>query len=843
MKSNKLSLGILASVDAGKTTLSESILYRCGIIRRRGKVDSGDAFLDNDAIEKKRGITIFSKEARIKIKDMDVCLIDTPGHIEFSAEMERTLNVLDAAVLVVSSEGINIRTRQIWSKLEKYGIPRIVFVNKCDLDNFDEEKIRCSLAGISPAIIDYMSLLSIDKKVNEQIALSSETALEIFEKKSRFNEDDVLKLVNKAQLYPCIYGSALQNQGVDELLDALLYLNVEREYHDAFSCFVYKIKRDSKGTKLSHVKITGGNISVKQSINDEKINEIRLYNGEKYETVNEISAGEVCVLTGLEKTFSGQLIGQSKIAKLPEADMNIIRHRLILPEYADFHGACAKLRKIGEELPEINLQFINNEQIRVSVSGELHMQTISQIIERQLGYSVLFGDEEVNYLESIEGSVKGYGHFEPLRHYAEVHVELKSLPQGSGIRVKSICSENELAIGKQNTILNILQEVEHKGVLTGARLTDVEITLLHAREHIEHTEGGDFREAARRAVRQALMKSKSVILEPNYNFTITVKNEYFGKVNAYLTKISASIENHEIINEFVKIKGEVSVSEFRKYLKDISVFCDDGGNLELSLGGYSKCKYASKIIEASKYDPDADVYNPSFSIFMENGTGVIVNWQECEDMMHIKENLHAEDSRGNIYEDTVGRDFESLDDIFEHTYGKKTNTKTKYKKIIDSSRDDSKYKSKDFRKKKREDKTLLIDGYNVIYSSPELEQLAKLDFGAAREKLVEIVAEYTAVKNFTAVLVFDAYKNKDKSRCEEEIHGVNVVFTATNETADSYIEKYVFKNINNENITVVTSDRMEQMTVFQLGAERLSARDFFDDFELMKKQLGSFSYK
>lgn len=551
MKSNKLTLGIFASADAGKTTLSENILFNSGVTRRLGHVDDGDTLLDSDIMERKRGITIFSKEARFSVGDMDVVLIDTPGHIDFAAEAERTLNVLDAAILIISSEGVNKRTRQIWSKLDKYAIPRIIFVNKCDLASFDKEKINMQFHSLSSAIFDAVKLQNIDEELNEKIAFSSDYALDIFEQKACFGQQDLKILVNKAALFPCVYGSALRGDGVKELISLLSYFDVKREYDDAFSCFVYKITRDKTGSRLSHVKITGGSVSLKQSINDEKINDIRLYNGDKFISKQEASAGEICVLTGLEKTLSGQLIDRNKIAIMPKSDASAVSRKLILPNGADFHSAAKELNKIFEELPEIQLEIENSEDIRVSLSGELQLQTLSQLIERRLGYSVEFGDESITYLETISKNVEGYGHFEPLKHYAEVHVRLIPLPHGSGIKVSSLCSEAELPLGKQNKILNILQNYDHKGALIGARLTDVEIVLLHAREHARHTEGGDFLEASRRAVRQALMKADSLLLEPVYGFEISVSSDDFGKVNSELAKLGAVIDSHVLNGDVI----------------------------------------------------------------------------------------------------------------------------------------------------------------------------------------------------------------------------------------------------------------------------------------------------
>lgn len=416
MKSNKLTLGIFASADAGKTTLSENILFNSGVTRRLGHVDDGDTLLDSDIMERKRGITIFSKEARFSAGDMDVVLIDTPGHIDFAAEAERTLNVLDAAILIISSEGVNKRTRQIWSKLDKYAIPRIIFVNKCDLASFDKEKINMQFHSLSSAIFDAVKLQNIDEELNEKIAFSSDYALDIFEQKACFGQQDIKILVNKAALFPCVYGSALRGDGVKELISLLSYFDVKREYDDAFSCFVYKITRDKTGSRLSHVKITGGSVSIKQSINDEKINDIRFYNGDKFISKQEASAGEICVLTGLEKTLSGQLIDRNKIAILPQSDASAVSRKLILPNGADFQSAVKELNKIFEELPEIQLEIENTNDIRISVSGELQLQTLSQLIERRLGYSVEFGDESITYLETISKKVEGYGHFEPLKH-------------------------------------------------------------------------------------------------------------------------------------------------------------------------------------------------------------------------------------------------------------------------------------------------------------------------------------------------------------------------------------------------------------------------------------------
>lgn len=834
MKNNKLTLGVFASADAGKTTLSENILFNSGVIRRIGHVDEGDSFLDSDSMEKERGISIFSKEARFSVDDMDVVLIDTPGHIDFAAEAERTLNILDAAILIISSDGINKRTRQIWSKLDRYRIPRLIFVNKCDLASFDRERIEAQLHRISSATFDVTNLQKIDDDLCEKIAFSSDLALDIFEQSSGFSKSDIKMLINRAALFPCVYGSALKGDGVKELIKSLSYFDKQREYDDAFSCFVYKITRDKSGSRLSHVKITGGSISLKQSINDEKINDIRLYNGDRFISKKDVSAGEICVLTGLEKTISGQLIDRDKIAVLPKNDASVVSRKIKLPSGADFHSAAMELKKIYEELPEIQLEIESNNDIRIAVTGELQLQTLSRIIERRLGYCVEFGEESITYLETIAKQVEGYGHFEPLKHYAEVHVRLVPLPQGTGIKISSSCSETEFPPGKQNKVLNILQEYDHRGVLTGSRLTDVEIVLLHAKEHARHTEGGDFWEAARRAVRQALMKASSVLLEPVYSFEISVSSDDFGKINSELTKLGAVIDSHSIDGDVIVLKGSAPVISLKPHIEEISAFSIDGSGFDISSNGYLPCRNSDAVISASKYNPDEDTENPSSSIFTQNGSGMSVSWRECEEFMHIK---HYVKRLSSNFDRKSNYSRQSLDDIFKQTYGKNNVSHVKYKKLITPEQDEHKYQSKHFKNSKKTKHVLLVDAYNLIHANTYLKDLAKLDLGAAREKMLEIVAEYSSMKGFEAILVFDAYKNKDRLANKEDALGVSFVFTASNETADSYIERYVFEHIKSENITVVTSDRLEQMTIFQMGANRQSASDFFDEFDLLKTKL------
>ena len=836
MKSNKLTLGVFASADAGKTTLSENILFNSGVIRRIGHVDEGDSFLDSDSMEKERGISIFSKEARFSVDDMDVVLIDTPGHIDFAAEAERTLNILDAAILIISSDGINKRTGQIWSKLDRYRIPRLIFVNKCDLASFDRKRIEAQLQRISSATFDVINLQKIDDDLCEKIAFSSDLAFDIFEQNSGFSKSDIKMLINRAALFPCVYGSALKGDGVKELIKSLSYFDKQREYDDAFSCFVYKITRDKSGSRLSHVKITGGSISLKQSINDEKINDIRLYNGDRFISKKDVSAGEICVLTGLEKTISGQLIDRDKIAVLPKNDASVVSRKIKLPSGANFHSAAMELKKIYEELPEIQLEIESNNDIRIAVTGELQLQTLSRIIERRLGYCVEFGEESITYLETIAKQVEGYGHFEPLKHYAEVHVRLVPLPQGTGIKISSSCSETEFPPGKQNKVLNILQEYDHRGVLTGSRLTDVEIVLLHAKEHARHTEGGDFWEAARRAVRQALMKASSVLLEPVYSFEISVLSDDFGKINSELTKLGAVIDSHSIDGDVIILKGSAPVINLKPHIEEISAFSIDGSGFDISSNGYLPCRNSDAVISASKYNPDEDTENPSSSIFTQNGSGTSVSWRECEEFMHIKPYVKRVSSN---FDRKSNYSRQSLDDIFKQTYGKNNVSHVKYKKLITPEQDEHKYQSKHFKNSKKTKHVLLVDAYNLIHANTYLKDLAKLDLGAAREKMLEIVAEYSSMKGFEAILVFDAYKNKDRLANKEDALGVSFVFTASNETADSYIERYVFEHIKSENITVVTSDRLEQMTIFQMGANRQSASDFFGEFDLLKTKLMS----
>ena len=837
MRSNRVSLGILAAVDAGKTTLSECILYHRGITERRGRVDHGDAFLDTDELEKQRGITIFSRSAVFPLGDFEVTLVDTPGHVDFSAETARSLEILDAAVLVVSgTDGVSGRTAQLWESLRSHRIPTFVFVNKTDLAGYDSAAVREGLDQLSSGILPLdPAAFPLTGEEAEAVAFTSDEALAVYEEKGAFGLDDIRSLVGRGLLFPLFAGSALNDDGVEALLSGLAALMSPAEYGESFAARVYKISRDEKGRRMTHVKITGGTLKVREMVDGEKVSEIRRYSGLRYETLAEAEAGDVCALLGPENTRVGSGLGLEE-DRAGSGGKSALSYRLVLPDTVDLYGFLKDLKTIEEELPEISLSYqMEKREIRVGVMGDVHMQTLADLILRKTGIRVGFADESVSYRETVLTAAEGVGHFEPLRHYAEVHLLIEPLPAGSGIVLESACSEDVLSAQRQSAVFSALENHLLRGVLLGAPLTDVRISLLTGRDHVKHTEGGDFREATLRALRQGLRKAEGRVLEPYYRFEAEVPLVYAGRVSSELLQRSGTVEEQLTAGDRGVLKGIIPVSTVSGFRAELASLTGGTGTILYQMEGYGPCHDEAEVIAAAGYDPDRDLEDPSSSVFCHGGAAVLVPWDEVEEHMHLPlvtaERPAEEAPSGPSRRQEIS--LKELEAIFRMTYGSRGERKTKAKRTIRAKRtDDSNYRgSTKGLNNANGEKILIVDGYNVIFAWDELRELSESDVGSARDALTELLAEFGTYTDHRIILVFDAYRRKDSIARSEEVLGIEVVFTGENETADSYIEKYVFAHAAKERITVATSDRLEQMNVFANGATRISARELRAEIE------------
>lgn len=846
----KTVIGILAHVDAGKTTLSEALLYNAGITKALGRVDKGNAYLDTDELEKQRGITIFSKQAEFIWKDLEVTLVDTPGHVDFSAEMERTLQILDYAILVISaSNGVQSHTRTLWELLKMYKVPTIIFVNKMDMPDTDKTLLLSELKSkLDDSCIDFTDIQEVMS--NEEVAMTNESLMEEFLSCGKIDIEDIKRGISDREIFPCHFGSALKNDKIIDLLDGLNTYIDEKKYPDKFGAKVYKINRDSQGNRLTYIKVTGGVLRVKDIIDDseEKINQIRIYSGDKYRTANEIYSGEVCAVTGLTKTYSGENLGI-------ENDNNdvilepVLMYRVVLPQEIDAAMMLPKLKQLEEEDPTLAIKWNEDlKEIQVCLMGEVQIEILKKLVLDRFKVAIEFDQGNVVYKETISNTVEGVGHFEPLRHYAEVHLRLEPGEIGSGLTFETECSEEILAKNWQRLILTHLQEREHKGVLTGSGITDMKITLVSGRAHLKHTEGGDFRQATYRAVRQGLKMAQSVLLEPYYDFRLEIPTEMLGRAMTDIERIYGKINPPENYGEYSVITGYAPVVTMRKYREDIAAYTKGQGKITCTLKGYLPCHNQEEIVEAYGYDSEADTFNPTGSVFCAHGAGFYVSYDKVYEYMHIglenqpdKEYVYNDNNivSGEYKEEWIGID--EVDAIINQTYNanKKSegeNKRNNWKK----SRNEQDYfdyrGSKSVNSEMRE-KYLLVDGYNVIFAWDDLKELAAVNIDGARGKLMDILCNYQAICKCELIVVFDAYRVKGHDTEISDYHNIHVVFTKEAETADQYIEKFAHQNGRKYNVTVATSDGLEQIIIRGQGCNLISSRELKEEIDRASKDI------
>lgn len=846
----KTVIGILAHVDAGKTTLSEALLYNAGITKALGRVDKGNAYLDTDELEKQRGITIFSKQAEFIWKDLEVTLVDTPGHVDFSAEMERTLQILDYAILVISAaNGVQSHTRTLWELLKMYKVPTIIFVNKMDMPDTDKALLLSELKSkLDDGCIDFTDIQEVMS--NEEVAMTNESLMEEFLSCGKIDIEDIKRGISDREIFPCHFGSALKNDKIIDLLDGLNTYIDEKKYPDKFSAKVYKINRDSQGNRLTYIKVTGGVLRVKDIIDDseEKVNQIRIYSGDKYRTANEIYSGEVCAVTGLTKTYSGENLGI-------ENDNNdvilepVLMYRVVLPQEIDAAMMLPKLKQLEEEDPTLAIKWNEDlKEIQVCLMGEVQIEILKKLVLDRFKVAIEFDQGNVVYKETISNTVEGVGHFEPLRHYAEVHLRLEPGEIGSGLTFETECSEEILAKNWQRLILTHLQEREHKGVLTGSGITDMKITLVSGRAHLKHTEGGDFRQATYRAVRQGLKMAQSVLLEPYYDFRLEIPTEMLGRAMTDIERIYGKINPPENYGEYSVITGYAPVVTMRKYREDIAAYTKGQGKITCTLKGYLPCHNQEEIVEAYGYDSEADTFNPTGSVFCAHGAGFYVSYDKVYEYMHIglenqpdKEYVYNDNNivSGEYKEEWIGID--EVDAIINQTYNanKKSegeNKRNNWKKSR-NEQDYFDYKGSKSVNSETREKYLLVDGYNVIFAWDDLKELAAVNIDGARGKLMDILCNYQAICKCELIVVFDAYRVKGHDTEISDYHNIHVVFTKEAETADQYIEKFAHQNGRKYNVTVATSDGLEQIIIRGQGCNLISSRELKEEIDRASKDI------
>ena len=868
-----INIGIVAHVDAGKTTLSESMLYHAGAIRKLGRVDHKDAFLDTDQMERERGITIFSKQAVFRWKNRTITLLDTPGHVDFSAEMERVLQVLDCAVLVVSgADGVQGHTQTLWKLLKRYHIPTFLFVNKMDQEGTDGEKLLKELRKrFGENVVPFVDIMTESdcpggkvylhtkegavEEVLEELAVCEDDMMEEYLEEGRISLDKVQKAVADRQVFPCYFGSALHSQGVEELLDGLdLYIK-DKTYPAEFGAKVYKIARDNQGNRLTYLKVTGGRLKVKDVVEglNEKINQIRIYSGEKFEAVQEVEAGRVCAVTGLENTRPGQGIGAEEESDLPVLEP-VLTYQILLPDDCDVHKMLLNLKILEEEEPELHIVWEEQtSEIHVQLMGDVQIEILQRMIKERFGVLVEFGEGSIVYKETITAPVEGVGHFEPLRHYAEVHLRLEPGERGSGMQFAAECSEDILDRNWQRLVLTHLEEKEHKGVLTGSPITDMKITLTSGRAHQKHTEGGDFRQATYRAVRQGLKKADSILLEPYYEFRMELPSENVGRAMTDIQNMSGKFGTPMIEEETTVLTGSAPVSLMRGYQKEFTAYTGGRGRMAVSLKGYDICHNQEEVLAASTYDSEADLANPTGSVFCAHGAGFVVDWDEVEEYMHMEHTLESgNDDEMDVMEVTLPKrrhssielTREELDAIYVRTPDPKKNRSTgpvtvrvkEKTREPGSAYQDPKWEARR-RAKAGTEEYLLVDGYNIIFSWEELKELSERDIGAARGKLADILSNYQGFRKCTLILVYDAYKVEGNPGEVMKYHNIYIVYTKEAETADQYIEKTVRRIAKNADVTVATSDGLEQVIIMGQGAHRMSALGLKEEVELALKEL------
>lgn len=889
IKSKKLAIGILAHVDAGKTTLSESILYLTGSIRRLGRVDHRDAFLDTNELERARGITIFSKQAELTIdhagESRSITLLDTPGHVDFSAEMERTLQVLDYAILVINgADGVQSHTMTLWKLLKYYEIPTFLFINKMDQDGTDHDALLTELQNrLDERCVDFSAAVE-PELFFDQLAMCEEELMEEFLEHGFLAQDSIGTSVARRRVFPCYFGSALKVEGVKELLEGICRYSIMPEYPDTFAARVYKITRDPQGARLTHMKITGGSLRVKalltnqkpdgsvpeEQVWQEKADQIRIYSGSQFQTVDAVDAGTVCAVTGLDQTRCGEGLGTEFSSELPILEP-VLTYQIQLPEGCDAHQIIGKLRQLEEEEPHLHILWDESSgEIHAQLMGEVEIEILKSLIKERFHVDVSFTSGNIVYKETISAPVPGMGHFEPLRHYAEVQLLLEPGEPGSGMEFYSQCSEDMLARNWQRLVLTHLEERQHRGVLTGAEITDMRITLIAGRAHQKHTEGGDFRQATYRAVRQGLKRAAAagngVLLEPVYEFQLEVPTEYIGRAMADIQRMSGTFDAPQIEGDFSMIKGCAPVALMRDYQTEVISYTKGLGRLFCSLKGYEPCHNAEEVIAAAGYDSETDPDNPTGSVFCSHGAGFVVGWQDVEEYMHVESGWKPDTDTGSVMDSStlidaadrhIPRQYVSsssaspgyadeaeLQAIFARTYGTAYHTASKtakrenrsYKRTISASGAAETYRGKTVPARSKE-QYLLVDGYNIIFAWDELKELAKINLDSARTKLMDLLCNYQGYKKMKLILVFDAYKVSGGKGSVNQYHNIHVIYTKEAETADQYIEKTVHEIGQKYDVTVATSDNLEQMIIYGSGARRLSADGLWQEMQMVQAEI------
>lgn len=840
MKNNQLVVGILAHVDAGKTTLAESILYLSGKIRKLGRVDHGDAFLDTYELERSRGITIFSKQAEIAWKEKKMTLLDTPGHVDFSAEMERTLRVLDYAILVISgADGVQGHVQTLWKLLKRYEIPVFLFINKMDQEGTDKEVLLADLQKrLDEKCIDFSENQKSDSFM-ENLAVCDEVMLEKYLEGETISQEEIVEMIRNRKVFPCYFGSALKLQGVEEFLDGFEELTICPEYPEEFGAKVYKISRDKQGTRLTHLKITGGSLKVKTLLKEEeKVDQIRIYSGTSYTTVQEIQAGSVCTITGLNSTYCGEGLGIEEASAAPVLEP-VLTYQILLPGGSDVHGMFMKLKQLEEEEPELHIVWKEHaNEIHAQVMGQVQIEILKSIILERFQMEVEFGTGSIVYKETIEDIVEGAGHYEPLRHYAEVRLLLEPGKRGSGLVFDTDCSEDVLDKNWQRLVLTHLMEKKHKGVLTGSEITDMKITLINGRAHLKHTEGGDFRQSTYRAVRQGLKRAKSVLLEPVYEYQLEVPAEMVGRAMSDLQRMQGTFSGPEMDGDMAILRGTAPVVTMRDYQTEVIAYSKGYGRIFMSLKGYEPCHNAEEVIAAIGYDSESDLDNPTGSVFCSHGAGFVVNWNQVEDYMHTESRAKQQKREQTVssYVAPPVIDEDELNEIFERTYGPMKRERYSYNstRTVYAESKPIKYHAK---KQDDVEEYLLVDGYNIIFAWEDLKELSKVNIEGARGKLMDVLCNYQGYKKNTVILVFDGYKVQGNPGEVIKYHNIYVVYTKEAETADQYIEKTVQQIAKKHRVTVATSDALEQMIIIGQGAHRISARDLLEEIKITNQQI------
>ena len=856
-------MGILAHVDAGKTTLAEQILYKCGSIEKLGRVDHKNTFLDSHSLEKERGITIFSKQARLQLEDYEITLLDTPGHVDFSTEMERTLQILDYAILVINgSDGVQSHTKTLWKLLKRYEIPVFIFINKMDQPGNEKEHLLKEIKQkLSEDCIEFQCKENMES-FYEDISVRDEMLLEQYLEGIMPTVEEIQNLILKRQIFPCYFGSALKNFGVQDLLESLNSYMRRKEYSDSFAAKVFKIGRDAQNNRLTYIKVTGGSLKVKQLLEgreqkkeelwQEKADQIRLYSGASYVMTEQAEAGSICALTGLSKTYAGQALGAEKQDGVAILEP-VLTYRIDLEPQVNVHQAFEKLEQLSQEDPQLCIEWKEGlNEIHAKVMGEIQIEVLKRVIKDRFGLNVEFGAGHIVYKETIQNTVEGVGHFEPLRHYAEVHLLLEPLPKGSGIQFETNCSEDILDRNWQRLILTHLEEKQHIGVLTGSPLTDIKFTVLTGKAHAKHTEGGDFRQATYRAIRHGLRKTDSVLLEPVYEFCLEVPTVCVGRAMSDIQRMygncSISTESTECSEQdsMTILTGTCPIITMQEYQREVLSYTKGQGRLSLEVKGYEPCHNQEEVIEQIGYDADSDLANPSGSIFCSHGAGVYVDWQEVEDYMHLelvykkqeqdeKTNPVRQQTRATQISDFI--DIEEIDSILNKTFHANRKGKQEPNRNVWNRKKESSQPAvtKVYKGSVQKEPYLLVDGYNVIFAWQDLKELAQVNLDGARGKLMDILCDYQAMKGCQVIVVFDAYRLQGHPVEHLDYHNIHVVYTKEAQTADRYIEQFAHQHSKEYAITVATSDGVEQVIIRGQGCVLLSARDLKEEVERTKR--------